>query len=77
MTGIDLFEQAMMLSGLELEDAEALKPFALGCINQLLRDRAYEQQRLTAHAEICTHGAFRMDWRRCSWKKMITANAIG
>ena len=51
MTGIDLFEQAMMLSGLELEDAEALKPFALGCINQLLRDRAYEQQRLTAHAE--------------------------
>ena len=51
MTGIDLFEQAMMLSGMELEDAEALKPFALGCINQLLRDRAYEQQRLTAHAE--------------------------
>ena len=50
MTGIDLFEQAMMLSGMELEDAEALKPFALGCINQLLRDRAYEQQRLTAHA---------------------------
>lgn len=41
MTGIDLFEQAMMLSGMELEDAEALKPFALGCINQLLRDRAY------------------------------------
>lgn len=48
MTGLELFEQAMILNGLEAEDAEALQPFALGCINQLLRDRAYEQQRLTA-----------------------------
>lgn len=51
MTGAELFEQAMILNGMEAEDAEALRPFALGCINQLLRDRVYEQLRLTADTE--------------------------
>ena len=43
MTGKQLYEQAAVLLGLDMEQAVYLEPFVCGCINQLLRDRMYEQ----------------------------------
>ncbi len=46
MTGRQLYEQAVVLLGLEPEQAAYLETFVSGCINQLLSDRMYEQNAL-------------------------------
>lgn len=46
MTGRQLYEQSLSLLGLELEDVEWMENHAVGCINQLLSDRLYEQRAL-------------------------------
>lgn len=46
MTGRQLYEQALVLLGLEEEHVDYLEKMAIGCINQLLYDRNYEQNAL-------------------------------
>lgn len=46
MTGRQLYEQALVLLGLEAETVPYLEEMALGCINQMLYDRNYEQNAL-------------------------------
>lgn len=46
MTGRQLYEQALVLLGLEEENVPYLEEMALGCINQMLYDRNYEQNAL-------------------------------
>lgn len=46
MTGNQLYEQAVVLLGLETEQVTYLQPLALSCINQMLNDRLYEQNAL-------------------------------
>lgn len=46
MTGNQLYEQAVALLGLEMEQVTYLETLALSCINQMLNDRMYEQNAL-------------------------------
>lgn len=46
MTGRQLYEQALALLGLEVENVTYLEDMAPGCINQMLYDRNYEQNAL-------------------------------
>ncbi|MDO5783822.1 MAG: hypothetical protein Q4P20_02025 [Eubacteriales bacterium] len=46
MTGKQLYEQAVVLLGMETEQVVYLEPLVLGCINQMLNDRLYEQNAL-------------------------------
>lgn len=46
MTGRQLYEQALVLLGLEAESVPHLEEQAPGCINQMLYDRNYEQNAL-------------------------------
>ena len=46
MTGRQLYEQALVLLGLEAENVPHLEEMAPGCINQMLYDRNYEQNAL-------------------------------
>lgn len=52
MTGRQLYQQAVILLGLEAGHVSHLEGSALGCINQMLSDRLYEQNALLyAHAQ--------------------------
>lgn len=46
MTGKQLYEQAVVLLGMETEQVVYLEPLVLGCINQMMNDRLYEQNAL-------------------------------
>lgn len=46
MTGTQLYNQALILLGMEHEDVTYLEEMASGCINQMLSDRLYEQNAL-------------------------------
>lgn len=46
MTGRQLYEQALILLGMEQENVPYLEEMAPGCINQMLSDRLYEHNAL-------------------------------
>ncbi len=47
MTGRQLYDQALTLLGMERDDMTYLEDRMVGCINQLMSDRLYEQNALT------------------------------
>ena len=43
MTGRQVYEQALVLLGMEHDEVPWLEHMAVGCLNQMLADRLYEQ----------------------------------